>query len=165
MTETPGDGTERARRDIPTDSFANRLMLARAHAGHLSIRDAAERCGLGRGAWTHWEKGGVPVDLLYVVEVISEKLGVDPAWLLEGGALAEPETRSRRMRWSTVRPMHGKQIAGDGSQTTVSKLLMAGAPADVPDRPMPDRPRDTRPSGRPTRSAPAPTTRRPVRLG
>lgn len=81
---------------IPSDSFAHRLMLARAHAGHLSIREAADLCDLGRGAWTNWEKGARPADILEITEIISDKLGVDRDWLLFGGALAEPEGRTVR---------------------------------------------------------------------
>lgn len=110
---------------IPADTFAHRLMLARAHAGHLSIRDAATMCGFGRGAWTNWEKGSQPVDMLYAVEVISEKLNVDPDWLLNGGQLREEDQpRDRRIRWSTVRPADhysrrtlqatGEYSSGDG---------------------------------------------------
>lgn len=42
---------------IPVDSIANRLILARHLAGHLSIREAAARCSIGRGAWQNWERG------------------------------------------------------------------------------------------------------------
>lgn len=160
MTDTPEGRAPAKSARIPVDSFAHRLMLARAHAGHLSIRESAELTGLGRGAWTHWEKGGMPVDMEYVVEVISEKLGVDPVWLLHGGALAEPETRSRRQRWSTVRPAH----APKPSQTTGPKLRPAKVPSPGPERTTVDRPPNNRPSGRPARSAPSPHTRRPVRL-
>lgn len=164
MTETPGDAPAKR---IPVDSLANRLMLARAHAGHISIREAADKCGFGRGAWTNWEKGTMPVDLDYVIEVISEKLGVDPVWLADGGALSEPET-SRRARWSTVRPTHARRpkdrIAGDGEQTTPAKPTLTARPADPAERPRVERPRDNRPSGRPGRSAPSPTTRRPARV-
>lgn len=162
MTETPGDSAPAKSTRVPVDSFAHRLMLARAHAGHLSIRVAAELCGFGRGAWTNWEKGAEPTEKDYIVEVVSEKLNVDPVWLSEGGALAEPETRSRRRRWSTVRPTHDR--ASEGGQATVANLSLPGRRPELPIRTMPGRPRDNRPSGRPTRTAPAPNTRRPVRL-
>lgn len=86
---------------IPADTFAHRLMLARAHADHISIREAADLCGLGRGAWTNWERGAKTVDLLEIAQIISEKLGVDREWLLYGGPLAKPARpipRSRRGR-------------------------------------------------------------------
>lgn len=79
---------------IPADSFAARLMLIRMHAGHLSIRDAAEKCALGRGAWTNWEKGALPGDIIGVATVIADKLGVDRDWLLFGGSLAKDSPRS-----------------------------------------------------------------------
>jgi transcriptional regulator with XRE-family HTH domain len=84
------------KRAIPADTFAARLMLARAHAGHLSIREAADRCGLGRGAWTNWERGALPVGEGQIVKIISESLGVDRDWLLFGGPLAQPERRGLR---------------------------------------------------------------------
>ena len=156
------DAASRSR--IPADTFAHRLMLARAHAGHLSIREAAERCGLGRGAWTYWEKGGLPVDLDYVIEKISETLDVDPVWLGLGGMLAEPEeTRRQRARWSTVRPhTTSRPVAPqstDGYHRGVKRV------ADTPAvRPTSDRPRSGRPAGRPTGTVAPPTLRRPVRL-
>jgi transcriptional regulator with XRE-family HTH domain len=155
-----------AKRAIPVDSFAHRLMLARAHAGHLSIREAAERCGFGRGAWTNWEKGTVPLDLEYVAEVIAEKLGVDETWLVIGGGLAAERERSRR--WSTVRPAHHTRTS-PGSQATVAKLQAADRPMPAavsasPGRGSAGRPRDNRPKGRAAGSVPNPATRRPVRL-
>jgi transcriptional regulator with XRE-family HTH domain len=83
---------------IPADSFANRLMLARAFAGHLSIRDAAELCDLGRGAWTNWEKGAKPADIIDIATVVAEKLRVDFDWLLFGGELSQAEGRPIRRR-------------------------------------------------------------------
>lgn len=78
---------------VPADTLANRLMLARALAGHLSIREAAELCGLGRGAWTNWERGARPADVLEIVPLIAERLDVDEHWLLWGGPLEGPRGR------------------------------------------------------------------------
>lgn len=78
---------------IPADTLANRLMLARALAGHLSIREAADLCGLGRGAWTKWERGTRPSDVLEIVPLIAEKLEVDEQWLMWGGPLEGPRGR------------------------------------------------------------------------
>jgi hypothetical protein len=79
---------------VPADTFANRLILARALAGHLSIREAADLCKpLGRGAWTNWERGARPADLLETARIISEKLDVDFDWLLFGGPLDGPRGR------------------------------------------------------------------------
>jgi transcriptional regulator with XRE-family HTH domain len=55
-------------------------------------------------------------------------------------------------------------IAGEGEQTTAAKLHLTARPVDPAERPRIDRPRDNRPSGRPGRSAPSPTTRRPARV-
>jgi hypothetical protein len=104
MTVTTGEArsaTADDRKGIPADTFANRLMLARAYAGHLSIREAAERCKghgirMGHGAWAAWEKGAMPFDKLAVVEIVSEQLGVDADWLLNGGPLVQ---QKRRARW------------------------------------------------------------------
>ncbi|NMO51984.1 helix-turn-helix transcriptional regulator [Actinoplanes sp. TBRC 11911] len=95
MTTEPQSAST-TRRAIPEDSFANRLMLARAYAGHLSIRQAAELCDLGRGAWVNWEKGANPSDKSEIAAVVAEKLGVDLQWLLYGGQLTKPERRSLR---------------------------------------------------------------------
>lgn len=91
MTIDPMRPTQRGA--IPADSFAARLMLARMHAGHLSIRDAAEKCALGRGAWTNWEKGALPGDIIGVATVIADKLDVDRDWLLFGGSLSAERQR------------------------------------------------------------------------
>lgn len=80
---------------IPADTFGVRLMLVRAHAGHITVKDAAEKCGLNYGSWSNWERGKMPRDLLDVVESISEGLGIDRDWLLHGGALTRPSRKSR----------------------------------------------------------------------
>lgn len=99
---TPGESHERElaapqRGRVPSDTLANRLLLARKLAG-LSIRDAADLCApraeelgvsLGRGAWTKWENGSRPLDYLEVTGIIAEKLDVDVQWLRFGGALEE----------------------------------------------------------------------------
>ena len=81
-----GMSAESSERGIPSDTLANRLMLARAYAGHLSIRESAFRTGLGRGAWQNWERGRSKPGL-DAVETISARLGVSSAWLIWGGAL------------------------------------------------------------------------------
>lgn len=98
MTTEPAQSASTQRGGIPADSFANRLMLARAYAGHIPIRRAAELCGFGHGAWTNWEKGANPADKVEVAEVISEKLGVDFDWLLFGGSLSSKDQEGRPLR-------------------------------------------------------------------
>jgi transcriptional regulator with XRE-family HTH domain len=105
---TSGDERELAapqerRGRIPADTLSNRLMLARAMAGHLSIREAAEMCGLGRGAWTNWERGARPSDILEIVPIIAEKLDVDEQWLMWGGPLEGPRGRVIPKRPGSVR--------------------------------------------------------------
>ena len=158
MTEQQGTGAP-AKGAIPVDSFAHRLRLARAHAGQISIREAADLTGFGRGAWTNWEsKGTIPVDYDYVVEVISDKLGVDPLWLADGGQLAEDTTRSRR--WSTLRPTRSGHRGGAGVQTTVPKVRVTGQRPSGSVRPRPDRP-----NNRPPAVSGDPRTRRPALVG
>lgn len=85
-TETTPGRTGR----IPGDTFSNRLLLTRALAGHISIREACEMTGLNRGSWQGWERGLRPRDILDVAQRISEALDVDREWLLWGGPLAGP---------------------------------------------------------------------------
>lgn len=82
---------------VPVDSFEARLMLARLHAGRLSIRQAAERCGYKHESWSGWERGRQPYDKLEVARAVADNLGVDYDWLLHGGPLAQ-EVRRRRDR-------------------------------------------------------------------
>jgi transcriptional regulator with XRE-family HTH domain len=126
---------------IPGDTFAHRLLLARAMAGHLSIREAADLCEVGRGAWTNWERGSRPLDILNLALKIAQRLDVDEDWLLWGGPLDGARTHLRGMQ----------------SKSGILQLT--------------DRPRDNRPSGRPdqrqSNSPPSgrPTVRRPRRIG
>src|SRR5688572_25287315 len=97
MTANPGDAPEQReetqtqrRRPIPADTLAVRLAIARMHAGHLTIREASERCGLNYGSWSNWENGAKPRDLLEVAHAVSEGLDVDHDWILFGGQLAGP---------------------------------------------------------------------------
>lgn len=138
MTTDPMRKAQRG--DIPADSFAARLMLARMHAGHLSIRDAAERCSLGRGAWTNWEKGALPGDIIGVATVIADKLDIDRDWLLFGGALSEDRQRV------------GSRGSADPNRVSdqVSRLRTPASTA-----------RQTRPAHRPTGRTSG-TQRRPV---
>ena len=100
-----------ARGRIPADTLSNRLILARALAGHLSIREAATLCGLGHGAWTKWERGARPLDLLEVTATIAERLDVDLEWLRFGGPLDGPRGRPVPRRAS------GKSSGSTGQAT------------------------------------------------
>lgn len=90
--------------DIPADSFAVRLVLARFHAGRLSIEKAAERCGLNSGNWVRWEDGARPRDKVEVAHAVASGLGMNFNWLLLGGPLlparGRPVKRSREVRLS-----------------------------------------------------------------
>ncbi len=141
-TEPQQNATQRGA--IPVDSFANRLMLARAHAGHLSIREAADLCGLGRGAWTNWEKGARPADIIDIADLIAKHLGVDRDWLLFGGQLDRQEA-GRSLR----RPR------GEGGlQASAHYFHVPDRTRDHPTRPS-SRPRDTRPKGQLAATGPA----------
>ena len=103
MTESTGEAQTLAggapeRGKIPVDSYEHRLMLARAHAGNLSIRAAAERCGLNHANWANWEQGMRSRTKVEDAQAVSEGLGVDLDWLLFGGPLAKPEPPQRRRR-------------------------------------------------------------------
>lgn len=131
---------------IPADTFANRLMLARAQAGHISIREAAELCGVGRGAWTNWEKGARPESYEDLTDLIAERLGCDRDWLRHGGSLRPVDDRpARAPRWRrTHSPSPWKTSAAD--------------------RPMPARPIDGRAPGHPVSRRPPPGPGRTSRV-
>lgn len=122
---------------VPADTFAARLALARMHADNITIRDAAERCGLNYGSWSNWERGKKPRDLLETVEAISEGLGVDRDWLLFGGPLADAE--ENRQRWRPAH--HHHQVGGDIDQYRPLAVHPIGGTAGT-------RPSDTRPANR-----------------
>lgn len=119
---------------IPADTFANRLILSRAMAGHLSIREAAERCGLGRGAWQNWEKGARPDDYLGLVELIAERLEVDEQWLRDGGSLAPAEAQVRPPRWRQNRNKDVFQRAVTRPPGRAISSPMGGRPPNRPAR-------------------------------
>lgn len=105
MTTTTGeargpDPAAQSGRAVPADTYAHRLMLARAHAGNLSIRTAAELCGLNHANWANWEQGIRSRTVVEDVEAISEGLGIDRNWLLFGGplAVADSNGRGRKLR-------------------------------------------------------------------
>jgi hypothetical protein len=129
----------------PADTFSNRLMLARALAGHVSIREACEITGLNRGNWTGWERGLRPRDILDVCQRVAAGLDIDEEWLLWGGPLAGPMgvpvTREPDVRAEEFRQAYS---------------------------PRAERPADTRPKVRVDRTHPpaGPAVgRRPVRVG
>lgn len=92
---------------IPVDTFAVRLVLSRIHAGDLTLRDAAEKCGLSFASWSNWERGMKPRDFLEVVQAVSEGLGIDRDWLMWGGPLARQEPSARVLRRRVER--HGRR--------------------------------------------------------
>jgi transcriptional regulator with XRE-family HTH domain len=105
---------------VPTDSFAHRLLLVRAQLGHMTVKDAAAKSGLNYAAWSKWEHGAMPRDILEVVEAISEGLGVDHEWLLRGGALSRPERKRRGISLAyprrSLRPGGRRPQRVDGSR-------------------------------------------------
>jgi transcriptional regulator with XRE-family HTH domain len=95
------DTTEREGRvikiaTIPADTFAHRLLLVRAQLNHMTVKDAAERCGLNYGSWSKWERGALPRDILDVADAVATGLDIDKDWLLHGGPLTKPERQPRR---------------------------------------------------------------------
>ena len=99
---------------VPADTFDHRLMLARSHAGKLTIQDAALKCGLSPQSWSNWEKGMRPHDKVEVAQVVADGLNIDRDWLLHGGPLTKPEppVRSRR----TVRLTYPRRSIRPGDQ-------------------------------------------------
>ena len=144
----PDTGAEAPKGRIPADTFANRLLLARAQAGHLSIREAALATGLNREAWRDWEHGRLPRDILDVCRRIAAALEIDHDWLLFGGPLAGP----RGM------PTKARTRRADGSGT-----LPAGYPGRPHSRPLPP-PKGRAVEGPRPGQPPRPEQRRPVRI-
>lgn len=70
---------------VPEDDFASRLLLIRRTL-RLTLREAAERCGLNYRTWQTWEEGRRPQNMLEVVSIISNAMGVDRQWLAWGEA-------------------------------------------------------------------------------
>lgn len=111
-TASTGERDERANTrpatptgDIPADTFAARLVLARHHAGRLSIEKAAALCGVNHGSWANWESGARPRDKIEVGQAIASGLGIDLDWLLFGGPLAGPRgVPTKRAAAGTDRP-------------------------------------------------------------
>lgn len=106
---------------VPADTFDHRLMLARSHAGRLTIGEAAMKCGLSPQNWSNWEKGKTPRDILDVIQAVSEGLGVDRDWLMYGGQLAAPERRNRpisRRAYSSRTTRPGERLSAPRRERT-----------------------------------------------
>jgi transcriptional regulator with XRE-family HTH domain len=117
MNEEQDDREGRVVAAIPADTFGHRLMLVRAHLGHMTVKDAAEKAGVNYGSWSKWERGSSPRDLLEVVDAIADGLNIDREWLLRGGQLSRP--KPRRLRATSVRrhisptsPRRPRRISG-----------------------------------------------------
>lgn len=98
-------------RRVPEDTYARRLMIARDYAGRLSIREAAERCGLNYGTWSGWERGAGSRTMMEDTRIIAETLGVDLDWLRDGGPMPAPPER-RLPRKALRRPYSGSSRPG-----------------------------------------------------
>lgn len=82
------EATRPATGEIPVDTWATRLVIARTQRG-LTMDQAADLCGLNRSSWGNWErKGKAPRDQVEVTRKIAKALGYDLNWLLLGGPLA-----------------------------------------------------------------------------
>lgn len=84
---TTDTGEQEVRRDIPSDTFAARLVLVRHFAGRLSIEQAAAQAGINAEAWRRWEDGSRPRDQIEAATAIAETHGIDREWLMFGGPL------------------------------------------------------------------------------
>jgi transcriptional regulator with XRE-family HTH domain len=159
MTSTTGEDRGLApaatHRKIPSDTLAIRIMIARVSVG-LTIKEAAERCGLNYGSWSNWEAGKRPLDYMDVTDAISEGLDVDPEWLRRGGPLtpAPPTQRDRSGRrggGSLTRRyvIVPERVTPFGQVKPATRSSQAGSA-----------PRDVRPLPRPGSSARAKPVRR-----
>ena len=69
-----------------------RLVLVRRELG-ISVKEAADKCGLRYATWSTWENGRKPADMAGVVDAISSELGVDREWLMWGRTDNAPQPR------------------------------------------------------------------------
>lgn len=116
MTQTAGGEREgRVVGRIPEDTYARRLMLARDVAGRLSIREAADKCGINYGTWAGWERGAGSRTFAEDTRTIADALGVDLDWLRDGGPLPAPERRTVRARSSGHRGPYAARSVRPGS--------------------------------------------------
>jgi transcriptional regulator with XRE-family HTH domain len=92
---------------VPRGDFAARLVLTRREAG-LTVREAADKCGVHYATWSTWERGRLPSDMAGVVRRVSDSLGVDKNWLMWGGGFGDG-----RPAWAGL---------GEGKPTSVSEL-------------------------------------------
>jgi len=113
------DREGRVVRRIPRDTFAHRLLLARAESS-LTIDDAAKRCGLGAQNWSNWEHGRVPRDIIDVADAVADGLNVDRDWLLHGGPLTAPVRPARRVRLTY--PRRSLRPGGRGAERRARRL-------------------------------------------
>jgi transcriptional regulator with XRE-family HTH domain len=146
MTSTTGEdrGLDPAAtyRKIPSDTLAIRIMIARVSAG-LTIKEAAEQCGLNYGSWSNWEAGKRPLDYMDVTDAISDGLDVDPEWLRRGGPLTPVPP--------TQRDRHGRRGGGSltaGYAMIPDRIRPFGPVRMATRRDVAGGPRDTRPTGR-----------------
>lgn len=94
--------------EVPLDTWATRLVIARTQRG-LNVDQAADRAGLNRSSWSNWEKGKTPRNQVEVSRQIAAALGYDLNWLLLGGPLASPhggpDGGQRPRQDSNLRPL------------------------------------------------------------
>jgi len=123
-----GASEQQKRGRIPSDTFGNRLVLARRLEG-LTIREAAERCGLHYATWSTWEAGRRPADILDVTTRIADELDIDRDWLLFGGPLLPARGRPvKRPNRSTDRY---SRVALCPAKTGTNGLTRTGATAQA----------------------------------
>lgn len=147
---------------IPRDTFRARLKLARLHAGDLTIRQAATKCGLNPASWANWEKGMDPRGKVEIVEAIAAGLNVDFLWLLRGGPLA-PEERRRPALAPRVLKKAGETsmsyaTAENGRRRATTQATPTTTPGHAAPPEQTTRPRRSHPTPRPpVHPGPAPT--------
>lgn len=73
--------------EVPPDTLALRLVIARVYAGHHNAASAALACGVKRQTWSNWERGKPMRHAEALIPHIAGTLGVSERWLREGGPL------------------------------------------------------------------------------
>lgn len=119
--------------DVPADTFSVRLLLARHHAGRLSIEQAAKRCGLNAGNWVRWEDGASPRDKVEVAQAVAAGLDINFNWLLLGGPLLPALGRlTKRRRDVTNRYQFSPSCTGGGRSIGLARSSESGRPPRRP---------------------------------
>ena len=88
-------------------SFGARLALVRQRMGWGKVKEAALACGQPVESWRSWERDGrQPRDYIRICQDISERTGVDLAWLAgipSGNPITAPAAPTGAQEFSDTR--------------------------------------------------------------